>query len=230
MEPWTFRSRVHGCTRDLKVPGSKVPSSTSSELQQLVARVEGRSPEGIRAHVVTQLRSNRVLDQIAQHGEQIFAIPERSIEVTRLPQQPAGLAPVEKARPLLRQADEFRHLFHITRLDEQMYMVGHDAVRKNCDIRGPGYCQKLPHNGIDGAGGDEHRATFPAANRQEMTSRSARVELGETMRMPIHIGSACSICAEMKCTRDLKVPGSRVSGCSLEPWTFRSRIHECPGT
>ena len=128
-----------------------------------------------------QPRPHRILDDVARDAHSRFVISQDSLVPVPLPQSSAVSGFVVKPRVLLGARDEHPTIGVLSlAFDEQVNMIGHEAVRNNFDAPLDSGASDLRTNKIDSIGFDEQAIAVVPAKREEILVESDVVEGLET--------------------------------------------------
>jgi hypothetical protein len=153
-------------------------------LHDVVERVHARSEEWIILNPLDEPRPDRIFDNVPGNAQRRVVAAQSSFVSVPLPQSLTEHFLEVEGRELLRSCDESSAIriscfcFH-----QQMHMVWHEAVRKNCKSFVNRCAQELPMHGVGTFAVHEDASTFERAKREEISMRAEIIERPETFRL-----------------------------------------------
>jgi len=148
-----------------------------NKIQQRLPRPYPRSPVRIVPRIVDKSGAHRVRDDVANDRWRGLVASQHAVVIALLPQPIAVPLRETERRVLLCAGDEWAQLGLVRRrFDQEMQVVGHEAVDKNCEGVYVRLFEKLRSHKCDGVVVDEHRAPILHATREEIAMRAEVIE------------------------------------------------------
>jgi len=154
----------------------------ADELDQGLARVNAGAPEWILARLDDKACSHGIRDDVTNYGDRRFASSHDAFVISLLP-QPMFVASSEIESGFLLRTRHERPRICVRRrgLDQQVHVIRHEAVRKNCAREGSRHFQKIRSHAVDPISVCEHGPPIPHATRNKIAMVTAVVERLEAM-------------------------------------------------